>query len=76
MITRMLKLSKAISELEDDSLEAITIKREKQIELDGLKRDIPNKIEESLMEGKIFVGLIINLKIMETLLRMLQKSLS
>jgi len=54
MITRMLKLSKAISELEDDSLEAITIKREKQIELDGLKRDIPNKIEDSLMEGKIY----------------------
>ena len=54
MITRMLKLSKAINELEDDSHEAITIKREKQIELDGLKRDIPNKIEDSLMEGKIY----------------------
>jgi hypothetical protein len=54
MITRMLKLSKAISELKDDSLEAITIKREKQIELDGLKRDIPNRIEDSLMEGKIY----------------------
>lgn len=53
MITRKLKLDKAISDMKDDSLEAITIKREKQTERDGLNRDIPNRIEESLREGKL-----------------------
>ncbi|QXE17805.1 BREX system P-loop protein BrxC [Clostridium sp. 001] len=54
MIIRMMKLDKAIDGIrKDNSEEAIAIKREKQIEFDGLKKDIPNKIEYSLLNGKI-----------------------
>lgn len=54
MIIRMMKLNKAIDDIrKDTSEEAIAIKREKQIEFDGLRKDVPTKIQDSLLNGKI-----------------------
>lgn len=54
MIIRMMKLDKAIEDIrKDTSEEAIAMRREKQIEFDILRKNIPTKIEDSLLNGKI-----------------------